>query len=76
MRNYIIYYIAALADSKVAFIQNSLKIRSPNSSVGTNPSTIKLLRAIILSRTYVPKLSGLRAFVEIGCKLDIIKRNL
>ena len=55
VRNYIIYYIAALAESKVAFIQNSLKIRSPNSSVGTNPSTVKLLRAILLSRTCVPK---------------------
>ena len=55
MRNYINYYIAALAESKVAFIQNSLKIRSPNSSVGTNPSTVKLLGAILLSRTYVPK---------------------
>ena len=39
VRNYINYYIAALAESEVAFIQNSLKIRSPNSSVGTNPST-------------------------------------
>ena len=55
MQNYINYYIAALAESKVAFIQNSLKIRSPNSSVGMNPSTVKLLRAILLSRTYVPK---------------------
>jgi hypothetical protein len=53
--NYIIYYIAALAESKVAFIQNSLKIRSPNLSVGTNPSTVKLVGAILLSRTYVPK---------------------
>ena len=34
---YINYYIAALAESKVAFIQNSLKIRSPNSSIGMNP---------------------------------------
>ena len=55
VQNYIIYYIAALAESKVAFIQNSLKIRSPNSSVGTNPSTIKLLGAKLLSRTCVPK---------------------
>ena len=55
VRNYIIYYIAALAESKVAFIQNSLKIRSPNSSVGTNPSTVKLLRAKLLSRTCVLK---------------------
>ena len=55
VRNYINYYIAALAESKVAFIQNSLKIRSPNSSVGMNPSTVKLLKAIILSRTCVPK---------------------
>ena len=55
VRNYIIYYIAALAESKVAFIQNSLKIRSPNSSVGTNPATVKLLGAILLSRTCVPK---------------------
>ena len=55
VRNYIIYYIAALVDSKVAFIQNSLKIRSPNSSIGTNPSTVKLLGAILLSRTCVPK---------------------
>ena len=55
VRNYIIYYIAALAESKVAFIQNSLKIRSPNSSVGTNPSTVQLLGAILLSRTCVPK---------------------
>ena len=55
VRNYINYYIAALAESKVAFIKNSLKIRSPNLSVGTNPSTVKLLRAILLSRTCVPK---------------------
>ena len=55
VRNYINYYIAALAESKVAFIQNSLKIRSPNLSVGTNPSTVKLLEAILLSRTCVPK---------------------
>ena len=55
VRNYIIYYMAALAGSKVAFIQNSLKIRSPNSSVGMNPSTVKLLGAILLSRTCVPK---------------------
>ena len=45
-----------MAESKVAFIQNSLKIRSPNSSVGTNPSTVKLLEAILLSRTCVPKI--------------------
>jgi hypothetical protein len=37
VQNYIIYYIAALAETKVAFNQNSLKIRSPNSSVDTNP---------------------------------------
>ena len=55
MRNYINYYIAALAESKVAFIQNSLKIRLPNSSVGTNPSIVKLLGAKLLSRTCVPK---------------------
>ena len=55
VQNYIIYYIAALAESKVAFIQNSLKIRSPNSSVGTNPSSVKLLGTILLSRTCVPK---------------------
>ena len=55
VRNYINYYITTLAESKVAFIQNSLKIRSPKSSVGTNPSTVKLLRAILLSRTCVPK---------------------
>ena len=83
MRNYIIYYIAALAESKVTFIQNSLKIRSPNSSVGTNSSTVKLLGAILLSRTYVPKFISTIctghshpmsiAFVEIGCKLDLIK---
>ena len=30
VRNYINYYIAVLAESEVAFIQNSLKIRSPN----------------------------------------------
>ena len=85
VQNYINYYIAALAESKVAFIQNSLKIRSPNSSIGTNPSTIKLLGAI-LSRTCVPKFISTICtghshpmsivFVEIGCKLDIIKRNL
>ena len=56
MWNYINYYIAALAESKVAFLQNSLKIRSPNSSIGTNPSTVKLLGAILLSRTCVPKI--------------------
>ena len=55
VRNYINYYIAALAETKVAFIQNSLKIESPNLSIGTNPSTIKLLGAILLSRTCVPK---------------------
>ena len=55
MRKYIDYYIAALAESKVTFIQNSLKRGSTNSSVGTNPSTVKLLRAILLSRTCVPK---------------------
>ena len=55
VRNYINYYIAVLAESKVAFIQNSLKIRSLNLSVGTNPSTVKLLGAILLSRTCVPK---------------------
>ena len=86
VRNYINYYIAALVESKVAFIQNSLKIRSPNLSVGTNPSTVKLLRAILLSRTFVPKFISMIctghshpmsiAFVEIRCKLDIIKRNL
>ena len=37
VRNYINYYIATLAESKVAFIQNSLKMRSPNSSVGRTP---------------------------------------
>ena len=83
MRNYIIYYIAALAESKVAFIQNSLKIRSPNSSVGTNPSSVKLLGAILLSRTCVPKFISTictghshpyeHCFVEIGCKWDIVK---
>ena len=84
--NYIIYYITALAESKVAFIQNSLKIRSPNLSVGTNPSTVKLLGAILLSRTCVPKFYQYdlywplppyeHCFMKIGCKLDIIKRNL
>ena len=54
-RNYINYYIATLVESKVAFIQNNLKIRSPNLSVGMNPSTVKLLGAILLSRTCVPK---------------------
>ena len=83
MRNYIIYYIAALAESKVAFIQNSLKTRSPTSSVETNPSTVKLLRAILLSRTCVPKFINTictghsqpyeHCFVEIGCKWDIVK---
>ena len=83
MWNYIIYYIAALAESKVAFIQNSLKIRSPNSSVGTNPSSVKLLGAILLSRTCVPKFISTictghshpyeHCFVEIGCKWDIVK---
>ena len=81
--NYINYYIAALAESKVVFIQNSLKIRLPNSSVGTNPLTIKLLGAILLSRTCVPKFISTictghsqpyeHCFMEIGCKLDIIK---
>jgi hypothetical protein len=83
VRNYIIYYIAALAESKVAFIQNSLKIRSPNSSVGTNPSSVKLLGAILLSRTCVPKFISTiytghshpyeHCVVEIGCKWDIVK---
>ena len=41
--------------SKVAFIHNSLKMRSPNSSIGMNPSTVKLLGAILLSKTCVPK---------------------
>ena len=53
--NYIIYYIATLVESKVAFIQNSLKIRLPNLSIGTNPLSVKLLGAILLSRTCVPK---------------------
>ena len=55
VRTYIIYYITALAESKVAFIQNSLKTRSPNSSIGMNPSVVKLLKAILLNRTCVPK---------------------
>ena len=42
-------------ESKVAFIRNSLKTRSSNSSVVTNPSTVKLFRTILLSRTCVPK---------------------
>ena len=52
-------------------------------SVGTNPSTVKLLRAILLSRTCVPKFISTictshsqpyeHCFVEIGCKLDIVK---
>ena len=85
MWNYVNYYIAALAESKVAFIQNSLKIRTPNLSVGTNPSTVKLLEAILLSRTCVPKFISTicighsqpyeHCFVEIGCKLDIIKKE-
>ena len=83
MRNYIIYYIAALAESKVAFIQNSLKIRSSNSSVGTNPSSVKLLGAILLGRTCVLKFISTictghshpyeHCFVEIGCKWGIVK---
>jgi hypothetical protein len=46
-----------LAETKVADKQNSLKIRSPNLSVGTNPSTIKLLGTILLSRTCAKNLS-------------------
>jgi hypothetical protein len=86
VRNYVNYYVAALAEAKAAIIQNSLKIRSPNSSVGTNPSTVKLLRAKLLSRTCVPKFISTilywhshpyeHCFVEIGCKLDISKKNL
>jgi hypothetical protein len=52
---YVNYYIASLAELKAANIQHSLKIGSPNSSVGTNPSTVILLGAILLSRTCVPK---------------------
>ena len=85
MRNYINYYIAALAESKVAFIQNSLKIRSPNSSIGTNPSSVKLLGARLLSRTCVLKFISTictghshpyeHCFVEVGCKWGVIKRT-
>jgi hypothetical protein len=57
VQNYILYYIAALVETKVADKQNSLKIGSPNSSVGMNPSTINLLGAILLSRTYAKNLS-------------------
>jgi hypothetical protein len=52
---YVNYYIAPLAELKAAIIQNSLKIGSPNSSIGSNPSTVKLLGAILLSGTCVPK---------------------
>jgi hypothetical protein len=66
VQNYIIYYIAALAESKVAFMQNNLKIRSPNSSVGTNPSTVKLLGAKLLSRTCVLNSSELNTYDGLG----------
>jgi hypothetical protein len=85
VRNYINYYIAALAETKVAIMLNSLKIRSPNSSVGTNPSTVKLVRAKLLSRTYVPKFISTIVLATptlwallcgIRCNMVVIKRNL
>jgi hypothetical protein len=86
VQKYINYYIIALAESKAAINQNNLKIGLPNSSVGSNPSTVKLLGAILLSRTCVPKFISTiyighshpyeLCFVEIGCRMDIIKRNL
>ena len=84
MQNYINYYIAALR-GKSSIHSEQLEDRSPNSSVGTNPSTVKLLGAILLSRTYVPKFISTictghsqpyeHCFVEIGCTLDILKKE-
>ena len=84
VQNYINYYITALAESKVTFIQNSLKIRSPNSSVGTNPSTSNSSELYSSAEPVCQNLSVRfvrplppyeHCFVEIGYKLDIIKKE-
>ena len=86
MQNYINYYIAALAESKVAFIQNNLKIGSPklerrNELLNrqTPQSYIpqqNLCAKIYQYDLYWPLPPYEYCFVEFGCKLDIIKRNL
>ena len=83
MRNYIIYYIAALAESIVAFIQNSLKIRSPKLERRLEPLNRQtpqsytpqqnLCAKVYQYDLYWPLPPYEHCFVEIGCKLDIIK---
>ena len=86
MWNYISYYIAASAESKVAFIQNSLEIRSPKLERRNEPLNRQtpqsytpqqnLCAKVYQYDLYWPLPPYEQCFVEIGCKLDIITRNL
>ena len=55
MRNYINYYIAVLVELKSSIYSEQLEDKIAKLELGTNPSTVKLLGAILLSRTCVPK---------------------
>ena len=86
MRNYINYYIAALAESKVAFLQNSLKIRSPKLERRIEPLNRQTPQSYTPQQNlcvkvyqydlYWPLSPYEHCFVEIGCKLDIIKEPI
>ena len=86
MRNYINYYIVALAESKVAFIQKQLEdkiaklerrheLLNRQTSWSYTPQQ-NLCAKIYQYDLYWPLPPYELCFVEIGCKLDIIRRNL
>ena len=86
MQNYINYYITALPESKVAFIQNSFedkitKLEHRNETLNRQtPQSYtpqqNLCAKIYQYDSYWPLPPYEHCFVEIGCKLDIVKRNL